>query len=197
MHGTSQQQQPAARGDLAPLKYMTLGSLGLEADTLDFYQLLLACTGEDAGGEKIRHALHFRMDGYGRASFIGRLDALPAPLPHFPLWRTELEILPGELPPDALLDSVRGQLGQPPGTFLSSVGWKTAQADVWQSLLALALAPAQLADAALTAQLTDVLRVGHFLRLLDGRPGSLAGYAECRAALAAQLVLPDVVAPLR
>lgn len=195
MHDTS--KQPTAPGDLALRNYMTLESLGLERDRLDFYQLLLSCKGAEMAGEKIRHALHFRMGGCGRASFIGSLDALPAPLLRFPLWRTELELLPGELPYDALLASVQDQLGQPPGAFLNAAGWKTAQADIWQSVLALALTQGNLADAALMQQLTQVLRVGYFLRLLDGGLGGLAGQAERRAVLAAQLVLPDVVAPPR
>lgn len=189
MHDTPGQQQVLN----IQTHYMTLDSLGLEPGKLDFYQLLLSCTGENAAGEKIRHAMHFRMDGCARASFIGRLDALPAPLLRFPLWRTELEHLPGELSRDTLLASVQGQLGQRPGTFLMSVGWKTAQADVWQSLLALALTQNQLADAALQQQLTDVLRVGYFLRTLDGGAYSLTSHAERRRVLAAQLVWPDVL----
>ncbi len=191
MHDTAKQPLTAVPGDAA--LHMTLESLGLEPDRLDFYQLLLSCTGEEAAEEKRRHALHFRMQGYGRASFIASLEALPAPLLRFPLWRTELERLPGALPRDALLASVHGELGQPPGSFLQTVGWKTAQADIWQSLLALALSQAHPADAALMRQLTDVLRVGYFLRLLDGRLGTLAGQAECRAALVAQLVLPQAI----
>ena len=70
-----------------------------------------------------------------------------------------------------------------------------ARADIWQSLLALALSSGQLADAALMAQLTDVLRVGYFLRLLDGNRCSLALHAERRAALTARLVWPDVAVP--
>lgn len=195
MHDTSKPQDAAVPGDPALLGYMTLERLGLDPAGLDFYQLLLSCTGEDAAGEKRRHAVHFRLAGYGRASFIGSLAALPAPLLRFPLWRTELERVPGELPRDALLDCVHGQLGQPPGAFLASPGWKMAQADIWQSLLALALSSGQLADAALMAQLTDVLRVGYFLRLLDGSLCSLALHAERRAALTARLVWPDVAAP--
>lgn len=191
MHDIS--TQSAVPGDPALLNYMTLESLGLEPDRLDFYQLLLSCTGEDAAGERRRHAMHFRMDGYARASFIASLEALPAPLLRFPLWRAELALLPGELPRDALLAKVHGELAQPPGTFLASSAWTTAQDDIWQSLLALALTQAHLADVALMQQLTDVLRVGYFLRLLDGRLGSLA---DPRAALAAQLVLPQAVAGL-
>ena len=195
MHDTSKQQQASAPDDLALRNYMTLESLGLAPDRLDFYHLLLSCTGTEMVGEKIRHAMHFRMGGYARASFIGSLEALPAPLLRFPLWCTELELLPGELPYDALLASVQDLLDQPPDAFLNNAGWKTAQADIWQSVLALALTQGNLADAALMQQWTQVLRVGYFLRLLDGSMGSLAGQAERRAVLAAQLVLPDVVAP--
>lgn len=191
MHDTPKQQQELN----IHTHYMTLDSLGLEPASLDFYQLLLSCTGENAAEEKIRHAMHFRMDGYARASFIGRLDALPAPLLRFPLWRTELELLPGELSRDTLLASVQGQLGQRPGTFLHAAGWKLAQADVWQSLLALAWTGSALVDAALQQQLTDVLRVGYFLRALDGGSYSLAGHAERRRLLAAQLVWPDALLP--
>lgn len=193
MHETSRQQQSTGAGDLPRFSCMTVQSLGLEPDSLDFYQLLLACTGEDAAEEKLRHVLQFRMSGYARASFIGSLAALPAPLLRFPLWRTELELLPGEVPRVALLASVHGELGQSPGNFLASAAWKTAQADIWQSVLALAWTQAHLADAALMLQLTDVLRVGYFLRLLDAGACSLASDARRRAVLAAQLVLPEVV----
>lgn len=188
---------PAATPEGVALRYMTLASLGLEPGRLDFYQLLLSCKGEGALREREEHARRFLQDGYGRARFIARLDALPAPLLRFPLWRTELEALPGELAQAALLDCVQAGLGQPAGAFLDAPGWQSAQADVWQSLLALALTGAdQLADAALAAQLTDVLRVGYFLRTLEGGAHRLAGHGARRTVLAAQLAWPDELAPL-
>lgn len=196
MHDTSTQLPQESASGPPPWRYLTLESLGLEAASLDFYQLLLSCTGEDAAAQMHRHAMHFRMNGCGRASFVARLDALPAPLARFPLWRTELEGLPGDLPAASLLERVQGALGQPLHAFLASPGWKTAQADIWQSLLALTLTSGQLAEAALMLQLTDVLRVGHFLRVLDGGLCSLAGHAERRAVLGALLVLPEGLAPL-
>jgi hypothetical protein len=194
MHETSAPQPHEATPGHVALRFMTMASLGLEPERLDFYQLLLSCTGKDAAQEKIRHALRFCMEGYGRASFIASLDALPAPLLQFPLWRIELEALPGEQARASLLDSVQCMLGQAPAAFLASAGWKGAQADVWQSLLALALTQADhLSGAALSLQLTDVLRIGHFLRLLDSGATSLEASATRRAALTAQLVLPDAV----
>ncbi len=88
MHETSTPQLDAAPGRFDD-RYISLNSLGLEPEQLDFYQLLLACAGEE--GASVRQALRFRVAGCGRASFIGSLDALPAPLATFPLWRAELE----------------------------------------------------------------------------------------------------------
>lgn len=195
MHATSTPQPARAPGDLALLGYMTIDSLGMDVARLDFYQLLLSCTGEDAAQERMRHALHFRMHGCARASFIGNLDALPQLLARFPLWRMELDALPGEWPRAALQQHVLGPLGQPLDSFLASPGWKTAQDDVWQSVLALALTPGPLADAALIVQLTEVLRVGYFLRLLDSGRCALRLPAERRAVLAAQLLLPEELLP--
>lgn len=92
MHETSTPQLDAAPGRFDD-RYISLNSLGLEPEQLDFYQLLLACAGEE--GASVRQALRFRVAGCGRASFIGSLDALPAPLATFPLWRAELEGWPG------------------------------------------------------------------------------------------------------
>lgn len=197
MHDTSTQPHGDAMPAQFDYRFISLNSLGLDPAQLDFYQLLLSCAGEAGAEERLRHGVRFRMEGYGRASFIGCLDALPAPLATFPLWRAELEGWPGEMAREDLLARTEGALGQPAGAFLSSVGWRLARADIWQSLLALGWTPAHPADAALAAQLTQVLRVGHFLRVLDGDHASLAGHGERRAVLAAQLVLPDGLMPLR
>ena len=193
MHETSTPQLDAAPGRFDD-RYISLNSLGLEPAQLDFYQLLLACAGEE--GEGVRQALRFRVAGCGRASFIGSLDALPAPLATFPLWRAELEGWPGELAREELLARTSASLGQPAGAFLASPAWRLALPDIWQSLLALAWTGADhAADAALTAQLTDVLRVGHFLQILEGRRASLAGHGARRAVLGAQLLWPEGLRP--
>ncbi|APA67883.1 hypothetical protein [Janthinobacterium sp. 1_2014MBL_MicDiv] len=198
MQDTSTQPSGAAMPAPFDYRFISLASLGLEPAQLDFYQLLLSCAGEDHAEEKMRQVLRFRMDGYGRASFIGRLDALPAPLASFPQWRAELEGWLGELAREDLLARAGVLLGQPAGAFLASAGWRQALPDVWQSLLALAWTQAgNPADAALAAPLTEVLRVGHFLHVLAGDRASLASQGQRRAALAAQLVLPDMVTPPR
>ena len=193
MHETSTPPPDAAPGQFDD-RYISLNSLGLEPAQLDFYQLLLACAGEE--GEGVRQALRFRVAGYGRASFIGSLDALPAPLATFPLWRAELESWPGELAREELLARTSASLGQPAAAFLASPAWRLALPDIWQSLLALAWTGADhAADAALASQLTDVLRVGHFLQSLEGRRSSLAGHGARRAVLGAQLLWPDGLRP--
>lgn len=198
MQDTSMQPHGDAMPGTFNDRFISLCSLGLEPAQLDFYQLLLSCQGEDHAEEKMRQVLRFRMDGYGRASFIGRLDALPAPLATFPLWRAELECWPGQLAREDLLARASAALGQPAGAFLASAGWRLALPDIWQSLLALAWTQAgHPADAALAAQLTEVLRVGHFLQVLAGQRASLASQGERRAVLAAQLALPDMVTPPR
>ena len=193
MHETFTPPRDAAPGRFDDC-YISLNSLGLEPEQLDFYQLLLACAGEEREGA--RQVLRFRVAGCGRASFIGSLDALPAPLATFPLWRAELESWPGELAREQLLARTSASLGQPAGVFLASPAWRLALPDIWQSLLALAWTAADhAADAALTAQLTDVLRVGHFLQTLEGRRASLAGHGARRAVLGAQLLWPAGLRP--
>ncbi|HWX01602.1 hypothetical protein [Collimonas sp.] len=54
-----------------------------------------------------------------------------------------------------------------------------AQSNIWQTLFALALKPT-LADARLAVQLTDVLRVWHFLQLLDKDLGNDLGEQRVR-----------------
>ncbi|MGK5056195.1 hypothetical protein ACQ4WY_04540 [Janthinobacterium sp. LB2P49] len=191
MHDTSTQPHGAARPGQLDYRYISLKSLELDPEQLDFHQLL-ACTGD--AEESLRQVVRFRTDGYGKTSFIGSLHALPAPLATFPLWRAELEGWPGELAREDLLARASAPLGQPVGVFLASPGWRMALPDIWQSLLALAWTRAgSPADAALVAHLTDVLRVGHFLQMLEGNRTSLAGHGARRDVLGAQLVLPEGV----
>lgn len=196
MHAIATPPPGAAGPGQFDYRYISLQSLGLVPAQLDFYQLLLAYTGADAAEESLRQVVRFRIAGCGRASFIGSLDALPAPLATFPLWRAELESWPGELAREQLLARTSAALGQAVGAFLASPAWRMALPDIWQSLLALAWTGAgEAGDAALVVQLTDVLRVGHFLQTLDGNRNSLAGHGVRRAVLGAQLVLPEGLPP--
>ena len=191
MHDTSTQPHGAVRPGQFDYRYISLKSLDLDPEQLDFYQLL-ACTGRVDAEESLRQVVRFRTHGHGKSSFIGSLDALPAPLVAFPLWRAELEGWPGELAREDLLARASAPLGQPVGVFLASPGWRMALSDIWQSLLALGWTQTgHPADAALAAQLTDVLRVGHFLHTLEGNRTSLAGQGARCDVLGAQLVLPE------
>ncbi|MDO8034053.1 hypothetical protein O3297_11575 [Janthinobacterium sp. SUN128] len=197
MHDTSTQPRGAARPGQFDDRYISLKSLGLDPEQLDFYQLLLACRAKGEAGESLRQVARFRTDGYGKSRFISSLDALPAPLATFPLWRAELDGWPGELAREDLLARACVALEQPVGVFLASTGWRTALPDIWQTLLALGWRQAgSPADAALAAQLTDVLRVGHFLQVLEGDRASLAGHGARCDVLGAQLLLPEEGMPL-
>ena len=197
MHDTPTQPHGAARPDQSDYRYISLNSLGLDPEQLDFYQLLLACRARGEAEESLRQVTRFRMDGYGKARFIGSLDALPAPLATFPLWRAELEGWRGELAREELLARASGRLGQPVGAFLAFAGWRAALPDIWQTLLVLGWRQAgSPADAALAAQLTDVLRVVHFLQVLEGNRAKLDAHGARRDVLGAHLLWPAEGMPL-
>jgi hypothetical protein len=190
MHDTARWPQETD----AQQRYMTLDRLGLEPERLDFYRQLLACTDADDSHDRQRLVLRFREEGCGRARFIADPAALPAVLAAFAPWRAALQAMPGEMTGDVLLARVHLQLGQPLDAFLASASWRTAQADIWQSAVALlVMRLAMPGDEALLARLTDVLRVGYFLAALDGGAGSLAEQRGRNAWLDATLVLPQEV----
>ncbi|HYD80322.1 MAG TPA: hypothetical protein VEC06_10975 [Paucimonas sp.] len=175
-------------------RFVSLESLGLAPGQLDFYNQLAAETGAGAATAKQADAASFIQHGYQQAKFVAALSDLPSPIDEFPAWRAALERIPGTIPEDELIEMATFFLGQPPGSFLDGSVWNTAQADVWQSLFALALA-GQPDDARLAVQLTDVLRVGHFLQLLvAGRHDDLGEHAARRIVLGARPIFPDAVA---
>ena len=190
MHDTSKWPQET---DIQS-RYMTMDRLGLVPEQLDFYQQLLSCTDADGSQDRQRLALRYREEGCGRARFIADPAALPLPMAGCVAWRVTLQAMPGEMSRDALLAHVHLQLGQSLDTFLASAGWRTAQADIWQSALALLVMHVPLpGDEALLVRLTDVLRVGYFLAALAGGAGGLADHDGRKALLGAMLVPPQEI----
>lgn len=170
--------------------FIRLASLGLAPAQLDLYNTLAAHSGAGAAAAKQADAAAFRSS----AAFAGALSALPVPLPAFPAWRAGLERLPGPVDNIDLDEMAFLLLDQAPAAFLAGATWMAAQSDIWQSLFALALVGTP-ADAVLAVQLTDVLRVGHFLQLLASqRYQDLGQWRTRQLVLGAQPVLPDAAA---
>ncbi|MFS2135368.1 hypothetical protein [Duganella sp. Dugasp56] len=179
-------------------RYMLAAVPTHEPSSWTFYQQLAAIQGSDATAAAAKRlaAQKFRKDGCPGSTFIAALSELSSTVRQFPLWRLEVELLTGPQYAGDLQAAARACLDQPPADFLAGSEWQTAQAQIWQTLFALALAGAA-ADAPLCAGLIDVLRFGHYLQLLAGIDAAAElDAAWRRLVLRAQPVFPDVAAAL-
>lgn len=154
--------------------------------TLPLYQTLAALT---TPTDKQHAASTF----IGGSDFVSALNKLPAPVCNFPAFRMQLLELVGTQSLAQLTKLAEQFLDESIAKFLVSTEWQTASDDCWQSLFALALSgTAQ--DGTLADKLVDVLRVGHFLTLLDADTPALTAAHERRIVLFGTVVFPDAVA---
>ncbi len=156
---------------------------------LALYTQLAAISGASAPSAKREAAAQFRTGG----QFVGSVASLSPPVGGFPALRWKLRAIEGKLALDALVPAVEALLGGTLDAFFASDAWKAARPGVWQSLFVLALAGAP-ADAALADALVDVLRVAHFLELVQAGNPALVERRGRFDALDAVVVLPDAVA---
>ncbi|MFZ3186531.1 MAG: hypothetical protein WA173_20600 [Pseudomonas sp.] len=170
----------------AGLRYVRLQN----PQTLPLYVTLSQCSGAGAAAAKQSAAQSF----ISSPAFVSALSQLAAPICNFPTLRLQLlATLPGEQSLAAIVQQTENLLGESVDTLLASPDWASAQVGIWQSLFALALSGTA-SDATLALQLIDVLRVGHFLTLLQQAVPLLEAQRVRVLALAAITALPDLVA---
>lgn len=130
----------------------------------------------------------------GSPAFIKDISDLPAPVNNFPGLRIELLALLKHCDDeDEIIALTEDLLNEPLDRFVKSKAWKSAQASIWQSLFALALAGSE-SQGMIATQLVDVLRTGHFLTLLQQDMLPPERYQDWRLPLEALVVFPDAVA---
>lgn len=155
--------------------------------SLPLYVTLSQCSGADAAAAKQAAAKTF-------SGFVSDITTLPAPICDFPTLRTQfLTILPGPQTLASITQQAQTLLGESVDSLLGSTEWATSQASVWQSLFVLVLTGTP-ERSALATQLADILRVGHFLGLLQQNLPALEAPQARRIALSANPALPDAVA---
>lgn len=156
---------------------------------LRLYQVLAACTGPDAAAEKRAAAAAFM----GTPAFVSALGELPVPISGLPQLRLEFEAIAGELPLSELILRAELYLRQTLDEFLHGPPWISAQAQVWQSLFALALSGSAPQRRNATG-LVELVRMAHVLELLRQREAALCLQPSRREALGCIAVMPDAVA---
>ncbi|SDS85918.1 hypothetical protein SAMN05216598_3029 [Pseudomonas asplenii] len=154
---------------------------------LPLYVTLAQCTGADAAIAKQNAAKAF-------TGLVSDVATLPSPICLFPSLRVQLlTTLSGVQTLPAISQQVENLLGEPVKSLLESPEWASSQASVWQSLFVLALIGTP-GNTSLATQLVDVLRVGHFLDLLQQGLPSLQEQQLRNVALNAITAFPDAVA---
>jgi hypothetical protein len=158
-------------------------------DALPLYEQLKAISGTDAPAKKRLAASDF----ISSPNFVGNLSQLALPERDFPALRVKLMALEQTQTLEKLTAEVESLLGDTLAGFLAGPAWTGDQPKVWQSLFALSLA-GNPADAKISNGLVDVLRVVHFLALLQERLPVLAEQGNRLLALSARIAFPDAVA---
>lgn len=130
------------------------------------------------------------------SDFVKDIAALGATIDLFPAARLKFMATPEEVPIAELVCAAEAELLiSSLADFLQEPSWPVALQRVWQSIFALALA-GKSADAALSHQLLDILRVAQYLTLLSLANDALTRCACRQTALSAIIVIPDNVAIL-
>lgn len=156
-------------------------------DTLPLYVTLEK---SESASDKTAAATTFQASD----NYVSKVSTLAPPINKLPVIRLQLiEELKGDQSLDEITTLTEKLLGETIDDFLLSSQWTQSESSVWQSLFTIALIGSH-SDSTLADQFIDILRVGHFLTLLEKKLPELEIQTTRNLALSGIVSLPDAVA---
>lgn len=164
----------------------------LDAPSLALFKQLAAISGADGAKQKREAATAFRTNTQPTpaATFIATIAMLPTNVSELLSIRGQLLAIDGPRSLQYLDERAAELLGKPVSDFLAQDAVQTARGNIWQTVATLALVGTS-ADAALAAQLVDLLRTFHYLDALNACDETLGKETVRHETLLATPALPD------